>query len=195
MGAIKNSEEATRFCLSTIKSLLREREELKEKNNDALAESANWASRERNLKEDFRSMENKLLAAIDKKKSTIYLLEDDLGRLQGDVDRLRAERNDLRDVLDEQRAGDTSFSIVTQKLDTEYEKNKTLTRQLSIAQDGLMNAEIQVEELKGELSETVKKLRVARAEAEEALTKCSELSGENASVELSLLTAQKELRV
>jgi chromosome segregation ATPase len=194
VGAIKNSEEATRACLSTIKSLLREQVDLKEKTSDAQAESAKWLTRERELKEDFRSMENKLMTTIDKKKSTIYMLEDDLGRLQADVDRLRAERNDLRDVLDEQRAGDASFGIVTKKLDAESDKNRELARQLAAAKDDLIGAEIQVEELKGELSEAVRKLRVAREEAEEALTRSSELGSENSALELALLAAQKELR-
>lgn len=194
MAAIANSEVASRACIDAIEIALREKKSCERKASDAETIASQWEQRESDLKADYNSMERKLLATIDKKKSAMFAMEDDLSRLQSDIDRLREERNELRDILDEQRAGDASFNIVTKKLDAEYAKNRDLSRELTLAKDEIIAVEITVQELTKDKSDAVKRMKDALVQLDDEKIRASELSSENSALELSLLAAQKALR-
>ena len=194
VAAIADSESSSRACLNALSSLLRDMKDLERRAVDAEGQQAIWTKREAELKADFHAMERTLLATIDKKKSVIYMMEDDLSGLQADVDRLRGERNDLRDMLDEQRAGDTSYDIIATKLDASYAKTQELQREQSALKDELLTAKLRVKELMDEKSAAAMQVREGQEELEIEKTRSAKLSSENAALELELLAVQKELR-
>lgn len=111
--------------------------------------------KESEMKSEITRLELNLRLKIDKKKSLIQELAEqksDLEKVSKELydelqnallvsERIESDNEAMKDLLDEYRAGDASVAVVREKLEIEYERNKTLEDKIEDLQKDLDTVE------------------------------------------------------